>query len=596
MSCHSVTISPVENPNRLIIALQLTHAGTEDVLTAYADRYVFLQGTLSGLLGSEETECLSNVQARRLVATEARSAREFSPRCLDGNCSVGLVCARTGEIRVFNDSQGFRRMFYHEGQDVFVVSTRLPLILRLLDRDWTLDPMGARVYLAAREPRWPLSAVRDIKTLPPVHRLVERDGKVHLASFWRPVRPAPRQDRGEVARQLHRALRLAVRRGTTGKKTIVTQSGGFDSTCLAKLATSLDCDIRGMSGGYDVQKYATDYDTYNETQHASRIAAELGIGFDRRLFALDDVRHIMAVLPHILDQPGHDPTTFFLFCRAARENGCQAVITGMGGDACFTPKTPLARPVLFLPGLRLISGIPLGQTALGVLTKAVRGRGPFAVCQAYLQGQRPQSVSELLDRCRLLSTSHVSKELLGETIIDDLNEVSALRATVLSSLIENAGCAHEWHYYWAVWTNPDEYHADFAITQSGMQTVMPFLEPIHTSILLSHATQGSLDTRDFEMEVVGGIPQGSLLPSKSGFSLPYERWARELLLDDLEEILADDSWLRLGLNMARVSHYANILRSPDQRETGPLDRRTAALLWRATMLKNYARANSLRIR
>jgi len=593
VSCHPVEIRPSGIQKRIIMGLQLMPGGVNDPVRPYSDKYIFIHGNIFGLLGHENVESLSSNRARRFLASHVRSRGEFWPLSMDGDCSIGVVSANTGDIEIVNDSQGFRRIFYYKDDDLIVVSTRLPLILRLVERDWKLSRQGARVFLAGREPKWPLSAVADVKTLPPVHRLRIRDEEVQITSYWRPAEPKPIQERKEVGKELHRALTLAVRRKVEGKKTVVALSGGYDSTCLSKLAASLDCDITAMSVGYTVDDRKTDTNAYNETQYASHIAKKLGIRFRRSLFGPDDVKEAMNILPRIIDQPGQDPTSYLLMSRVSRDCGYDAIISGMGGDACFTPNEDLDKAIKLLPRLQWISRIPLsiflGNAAMAILSRTHPLRAELH--RAYLQGYPAHSLFELMERCKLSKTINVFKNLLGRSIIEDVNQVASLRATVFEHVIEKASCPHEWHYLFALWANPDEYHADATIAYQGLTPIMPFVEPVVSSILFSQAVHHSLDSREFEMEIFGGIPKELLLPKKSGLCLPCERWCKELLLGDLEDLVGDSDWSGLGLNMMRVSEYVNILKCGKE----PLDRAIALFLWRLVMLKRYVKENNLRV-
>ena len=395
---------------------------------------------------------------------------------------------------------------------------------------------------------------------------------------------------GLLGEENREALCLVIRRKARGHKTAVTLSGGYDSTCLANLSTCLDCGIDGTCGGYAVQTYDTDDNVYNETEYARRIAHRLGIPFRRYLFDCGDVLDVMTTVPRIIDQPRHEPTSFLLFSRRAADDGYTAVISEIGGGACSAPKQHCRRVSRSLPVFKAAARIPPGRRILGPAARAARGREAFAAGRAFLHGQPPGSALELLPCLRSPATVRAVGRLLGPGMIDEMNQLDRQRARVMDRILAEAASTHEWHILFALWVNPGEYHVDCAVTYSGALTIMPFVEPVTTGVLLSHAARHELENRKFEMQVFGGIPRELLPGSQSGFCLPYGRWCAELLLDDLEEIGKDKAWQRFGVDLPALSEFGQRAQRVRRAERGALDREAAAMLWRLVMLKRYAEA------
>ncbi|MHB0960798.1 MAG: asparagine synthase-related protein [Pirellulaceae bacterium] len=514
---------------------------------------------------------------------------------MDSDASLVLVCERTGAISVFNDAVGYRRVFWYSGDQIFIATTRLPLLMRLVSRRWQVDRRAARVFLADREPRWPLSIVQGVATLPPVHRLDQLSGNPRMASYWQPTPAAEKTDRRAVAEELRRLLRMSVERRATGRRLAVTLSGGYDSTCLAKLMTEVDAESEALSCGYAVPHQDTDANVYNETEYAGRIAKQLGLPFFHRVFDISAVRKMMDHLPSIIDQPGHDPTSFLLLCQTARERGCDAVLSGIGGDTCFIPKTSLLKMKRYLPVLQGVTRLPLVAMALKHVINGRRLNGPWSVVAAYVNSHRPRSFFELIERTPTARRFPSYRTFLGDTIFEEMADLTAQRSPVFDAAIASCNSPAEWHTLAALWANPCEYHVDLAATQFGLQSIMPLVDAPILRFLFSHLPHQPLNNRAFEAEIVGGIPTELMLTSKSGYCLPYERWFSQLLTEDLKSLAGDERWAALELNLGLVDHYVTSDHTGSRPDGPVLDRDEAALLWRTVMLKRYVEANGLEL-
>lgn len=589
---HITKITPSQNPDRLILGFQIGMGNFLDGVNLGSQYHTFIQGNLYGSLHQTNAEPMNILNSLGFATGEfSKKKNSFSPLHFDGDCALAFVDKNNGEITVYNDPIGYRRIFYIREKNLFAVGTRLPFLLRLLNRDWNLDTTSARIFLAGREPRWPNSLVSGVSILPPLHRLSEKKGKVLTAHYWQPLDPIKPVDEQIIINELYASIYKSVKRKVEGRRTFVALSGGYDSTCLAKIASQLDPTITALSMGYNAQRRTRDFHMFNETDHAERIAKRLGMAFERRVHTPDSVRKVMAELPQYLDQPGMDPATFFLLSKTAKEMGFEVMITGEGGDACFAAKNNLPNKVM--NGLGLASKVPFGLFWAGKVAEIAKGRGPFCLFNAYLEGRPPETVFELQERATTAAFLPTYKILLGDDIGKEINQCSRERAKVIALAMDQAGCVHERRFLFSIWANPDEHHVDSAVSFTGISLSMPFMERNFLDHLLRYGAHRLLQTRQFEAKLFGGIPTELMLGRKSGFILPYSRWAAELYTMDLEEIIDTGAMWGVGLNKVRIQNCLKALQTKDTDESDPLDLTTARFIYRLIMLKNYTKSNQI---
>lgn len=307
----SVLVSPSENPRRLVLGIQLVTNADSTSVAMHNDTFTFIFGDLFGRLGQGGDEVMPLERVRATLGQDYRDEGCFDPMRYDGDCSIGIICARTGRVHVSGDNQGFRRIFHYQDDDIFVVGTRLPGILKLLEKDWRISALAARIYLASREPRWPLSIIDGIRTLPPLHQLTELNGELEISSYWVPVERTVPMQRHQLSQILNDSIRLAVVRKVRGASGVLALSGGYDSTSLARLVSQLHLPITAVSIGYAVKRKGSDPHHYDETKYAENIAGRLGIPFRGVVCGLDDVRSAMSLLPRFIDQPGQGNLVLF---------------------------------------------------------------------------------------------------------------------------------------------------------------------------------------------------------------------------------------------------------------------------------------------
>jgi len=251
---------------------------------------------------------------------------------LDGMFAFAVWDARERKLFAARDRMGIKPLFYSTHRGLSLASTLAPFFA-LDGFPRSLDYEALRDYLAFQTPLAPHSFLREVKQLPPAHRLEwsASTGAVRVEPFWSILRPAP--EAGDAGDNLARLDSLL---GETVAQQLVADvplgaflSGGIDSSLIvhymaqAAAKPPLTFSVRFAGASYDeseaalavARKYGTDH-------HVIDAPAIGGDEFQRALGALDQP----------LADPAFVPT--FELAQLTRRHVTVA-LSGDGGDELF---------------------------------------------------------------------------------------------------------------------------------------------------------------------------------------------------------------------------------------------------------------------
>jgi asparagine synthase (glutamine-hydrolysing) len=326
-------------------------------------------------------------------------------------------------------------------------------------------------------------------------------------------------------------------------------SGGIDSSAIASLAVrSGSASVRTFNIGFD----ETEYD---ESEHESAVARALGTEHQELRLTKETFGCQVHDALGSLDQPTFDGINTYFVSRAVREAGLTVALAGTGGDELFGGyrsfhDVPWAaewsrRFSVFPPGLlrrfantvtraaTFPSGMP-PQTRWGKLGDALAARG------------------DLLDTYQIsygLFSSDFTRELLNIELNGDLRMgLPANVAAELGRLIAGrrplqAIATLELRCFLGERLLRD---TDSASMASSLEVRVPFLD--HEVVTAASALD---DTERFEplgrKQVLRDLALGDMDRAlferpKSGFVLPIDRWARDVLKDEMTAAFGDRSF------------------------------------------------------
>lgn len=263
--------------------------------------------------------------------------RRWGVEALDRLCggfAFVLWDARTRQLTVVRDRFGIQPLAYAVTQNRVVVAGDLSTVLAGLDATPEINPTWVAGFLSSQTLDAARTAWKGVLRLPPGHLMVVGpDGTTTLRPWYRLERTAPPETR-DASAALRAALAHATRQACADGPTATMLSGGLDSSTLALLSVGPDApapyprpalSLRYRDPAMDEGRYIGDVLRQSDGGLApvplpgETAAAEL-FDFDAQL--------------DWQDQPVFAPglTGTRRLYRAAREQGCLAVLNGHGGD------------------------------------------------------------------------------------------------------------------------------------------------------------------------------------------------------------------------------------------------------------------------
>jgi len=147
----------------------------------------------------------------------------------------------TGVLTVARSVSGRAPVYVLSDRGRTVVATQLGTVVRYSSRMLELDPWPVALHIETLMPDAVQSVVAGVLALPPGH-LARSDQDFAPVRYWDPrriaTRPASRRGQAEHSERLRDAVFSAVA-AETDDATLLTLSGGFDSSCLAVVAHQL---------------------------------------------------------------------------------------------------------------------------------------------------------------------------------------------------------------------------------------------------------------------------------------------------------------------------------------------------------------------
>ena len=290
-------------------------------------------GAHGGQSGRSDAQALSDLWA------------DVGPRALDllRGSFAGLVYdAAERELTFFRDPIGVRPLFYAVRGEEYIFGTEAREVQSHLPERGEVD-RGALVGLMLRchSALDRQSSLRGVLRVPPgcLCRLRRTNNglRLNLEPYWRPeaVRERPRISEVEACEELRRVLTTAVLRSAWAPRSVVSMSGGLDSTAIWALAT--DARRQGLLAGREVDCMSVVFP--DQDCDESDLIAAVHQHLETRSSALIDgggLRGFDQLAPRIareLDSPQF-PTDYFTFlvAEAGSQLGTGGLITGLCAD------------------------------------------------------------------------------------------------------------------------------------------------------------------------------------------------------------------------------------------------------------------------
>ena len=258
---------------------------------------------------------------------------------LRGMFALAIYDKRRGHKRarllLARDHLGIKPLLYAILGDKLVFASELKAILASGLVPGEIDPVALRLLLTFGSVYQPRTMIREVKMLPPAHRLIIEKGRHHLERYWslglnrRPELKTLPYDQAVV--ELSRVVEDSVRQHLVSDVPVgAFLSGGVDSSLLvAMMARSAEGKVKTFSVGFEARGTAID-----ESGDAHRTANSLARIIPMYLVRGIDVRDRIHHISRALDQPSVDGVNSYFVSLAARE-AVTVAISGTGGDELF---------------------------------------------------------------------------------------------------------------------------------------------------------------------------------------------------------------------------------------------------------------------
>lgn len=216
---------------------------------------------------------------------------EYGVECLDhlwGMFALALWDSRHKRLLVARDRLGKKPLVYYAdpAHGGLAFASELQALLKHPAVPREVDPRSIDDYLTYLYVPAPTTAYRDIKKLPPGHRLIWQHGRVTVERYWEPRFAAKRQlSEGEAVEEFGALFHDAVRRRLMSDVPLgAFLSGGMDSSSVvAEMAELSSSPVKTFSIGFGERDF-------DELRYARQVAQRFGTE-----------HHEMVVEPHALE-------------------------------------------------------------------------------------------------------------------------------------------------------------------------------------------------------------------------------------------------------------------------------------------------------
>ena len=477
-----------------------------------------------------------------------------------------------GKERLYlaRDHFGIKPLLYAYSGGKFVFASEIKTLLAsgLVSRD--IDPEGLRYLLTYGSVYQPKTILKDVRMLPPAHRMIIENGEERIERYWSlgiDRQPELKQlEYAELVERVGDVLEESVRLHMVSDVPVgAFLSGGIDSSLMtALMARNSPGKVKTFSVGFGSE--GSQFDESDEAEQTSRF---IGTDHTRVDVTPEDIRRDIEHFAFGLDQPSIDGINTYYVARAARRDVTVA-ISGNGGDELFAgypsfifmqrdqartrhaPMKAFARSVASAVS-RSSFFDPIIANETGKYLDRARNLEGFTARYGNLW-----QVFGVRGAARMLHP-HLRKDaMIGRSLHFDLSEIDELKG---GSAIERVTGLSLRGYN----NNQLLRDTDAVSMIHSLELRVPFLDRVVADTALSLPDSAKLgDISALQSEVLQtyrasgakrillDIGKKMLPPDfdskpKRGFAMPFESWMRGSLKEVLLDTLSDESVKRRGL-------------------------------------------------
>ncbi len=445
-------------------------------------------------------------------------------------------------LLIARDPMGIKPLYYSQNGSYFIFASEVRSLLGTGLVDARIDAAGLTNYLTFGSCYDPFTLIEGVNSIPPGHVLRWRNGSIQQSRYWDLLEDQQEDsatlstnDEHRATEQLRPLLEEAVRMQLVSDVPVgVFLSGGIDSSALVSILSR---------GGVTPKTFSVVFQEadFSEAQHSRAIATKFRTDHHEITVSQSDV---LAAIPNALramDLPTMDGVNTFFVSRETRKAGVKVALSGLGGDEVFAGYSSFRTvprverfadtwkhvpSVLRAPLTSAFSAVTTDNDRNRKLTSLVRNGGgelhPYFLSRMLFgPEQRNSLLRQPVDAVSGLAEA-AQHELLQRSLeLDPVNRVSYLesRCYMLNTLLRDA---------------------DSMSMSQGLEVRVPLIDHRLAQAVLRLPGKWKLNgtPKKLLVKALGGsLPEDIVHRPKRGFTLPFEKWMREDLRDEIEPVL-----------------------------------------------------------
>lgn len=549
-------------------AQPMIHPASGDAIVLNGEIYNFqtLRAELDDAPGALQSSGDTAVLLRALCA-ESENAL---PR-LRGMFAFAFWNKTTGETLIARDAMGIKPLYFAtnpSGADgwafAFASEVRALLAAKLI-RNPKLNPKAVASVLWNGFTVAPETAVLGIESLLPGEAMwLDSQGRlIRRFSYWR--HPESRKGSATTHEEIEHALIESVRAHMISDVPLgIFLSGGIDSSAVANLAK--------RAGAAEINSFTLTFEEAdrNEAFFARQVADAIGTRHQEILLTEQSFLDHLETALDSLDQPSFDGLNSYFMSRAVRDAGFKVALVGTGGDELFGGYQSFSDLPRLHAGLGFLHAVPGAPTRLvasmarALFSRTSNGYPPqtrWAKLPAMIEhGGSLLSLYQIAYALFLPDTqrSLIHKDIRSDLLQDGLPGIrrEALLADLSGRSAIDAISVLEHRMFLGERLLRD---TDAASMAASLETRLPFVDtellsvisrmdegprflPLKTKLALRRAGLKGLSPQLFDRP-------------KSGFELPFNRWLKSSLGEEIGSTLLDAPLVAsAGLQPEAVAH------------------------------------------
>ena len=457
------------------------------------------------------------------------------------------------------DRLGIKPFYYARLGEQLVFASELKAIIAsgLVSRE--MNPVAMWHYLSFGSVPAPWTIWKDVRALPPGHRLTFREGVLTVERYWdagahhgpaETSRLTKQEAATEVRRLLDESVRLQLRSDVPLGAFL---SGGLDSSAVVGLMSQGLPAVETFSVGYDVG--AGDYD---ERRYAASASRHFRTNHHEVLVSGQDVAADLDRIIWHMDQPSHDALNSYFVARAAA-SGVKVALSGMGGDELFGGYSTFRFSALLRRWQPLTQALPawVRQSASALEHRtplALRAQWPVRVGLGIAGGY--DSIAKQFAAIRFFFSDMEKTDILAPAFLDRVRTFGdvGLSSDMLDSASDRALDGDEFNRM--AYLELTSYMADTLLRDTDVMSMahslevrVPLLDDNLVEFVMSLPgrlkAESYRDVKSLLKESVRDlVPPMVLNRRKMGFGFPMPIWMRRGPLRDVVEDCLSESSIR----------------------------------------------------